>query len=583
MTTLDTNSNEHPAPAIAAAEVTRRAFEQAARKAESRMLPVTLLKPNPYNPRKRIEPKALGELAESIARFGVLQPILARPITNAVAGEPQFEIIAGERRWRAVQKVADATKPGKGKSAPVAEIPALVREISDFEAMEMATVENLERVDLHPIEEAEAFQLLMHPPKGATGTPAKAYTAEDLAAKFGKSRSHIFGRLKLLDLGKEVRDAFFDGKIAPTIATLIARQPVDQQVKILKECQRGYGGEPFTFRQAAEHIQRNYMLELARAPFKITDATLVPTAGSCRECPKRTGSNPDLFDDVKGADVCTDASCFNAKRDAAEARTRAEAEAQGTKVVDKPKPNEYVRLDQHDYTLGNNHGKTVRQLLGKDADVQTVLVQTSDGLVPAVKRSEVVATLKAKGITASTGSGNDHMRQAEAKAKAGTAWRRLVAIDSLSHLASLKSIDEAAELKVLRLAAETMYERLSHEDTQRMHSLLGSKPIERLYDRKGINELRNALAKLDMRGLLSMFAAMSIAGDVHQSTYSGNEKAEGTRLRELAALCKVNVDKTRNAVLAEQRAAQRAKAAKAAKPKAAPAKKKPAAKKASKS
>jgi len=161
-----------------------------------------------------------------------------------------------------------------------------------------AAVEDLELVD-------RAIQV--------RGAPAKAINADELAAKLGKSRSYVFGRLKLLSLVAKARDAAFDGTLSTSIALLVARIPADRQPQALKEILFGYGGEPMTHAAAFVHIKHHYMLELARAPFKITDATLLPAAGSCRECPKRTGANPDLFNDVKSADTCTDPTCFDAK------------------------------------------------------------------------------------------------------------------------------------------------------------------------------------------------------------------------------------------------------------------------------
>jgi len=554
MTALDTSGSDiTAAPAQPKAEALPH----------PQLLPVTLIKANRYNPRKRIEPKAFDELVQSVERFGVLQPILVRPVVDHVPGEPTHEIVAGERRWRAVSEIAKrktAKTPGRALAGP-ATIPVLVRTLTDYEAMEMATVENLQRADLHPIEEAEGFDMLLHPPLKTGGAPIKALSAEELAAKLGKSRSYVFGRLKLLSLTDKARDACFDGRLATSIALLIARVPADRQPQVLKECLQGYGNTPFTHQQAFEHIRRCYMLELARAPFPITDASLVVAAGSCRECPKRTGANPDLFSDVKSADVCTDQACFNGKVEAEQARKRAEAEAKGITVIDKPKPGEFMRLDEHDYSISGN--KTIGQLLGKNSGVETVMVQTTnDGLVPAVRVKDAKAVLKEKGIIAprSTSTAGNPQREAEERSKTSDAWRRAAAIECLNSLVG-QELDASVQIGVMRLTAEACYANLGNDALQRMHSLHGSKPLHVGYDGSGSKELRDAVKAMKPNDVVRFMAAMAIADDLHLSTYKPEDKAADSRLRELCTVLGVDLDLMRNEITAERKAALKAKLA----------------------
>lgn len=137
------------------------------------------------NPRKHFDAAALKELAESIAKHGVLQAILVRP--NGADGK--FELVAGERRWRAA------------KLAQLDRIPVTVRELSDTEALELQVVENLQRTDLHPLEEAEGYESLMK----CQHADGRTYTADEIAAKVGKSRSYVYSRLKYTALCKEAR------------------------------------------------------------------------------------------------------------------------------------------------------------------------------------------------------------------------------------------------------------------------------------------------------------------------------------------------------------------------------------------
>lgn len=150
------------------------------------MLPLNQLRVNPYQPRKLFDEEALQELAESIKEHGILQPIVVRE-----SGE-QFEIVVGERRYRAAQLL-------KFK-----ELPAIVKQLTDQQMMELAILENLQREDLTPIEEAEAYQKLME---------ALDLTQEQLAFRLGKSRPHIANHLRLLALPEAIRTLISEKKL----------------------------------------------------------------------------------------------------------------------------------------------------------------------------------------------------------------------------------------------------------------------------------------------------------------------------------------------------------------------------------
>jgi ParB family chromosome partitioning protein len=153
-------------------------------------LAVELLEPSPYQPRREMDETALAELADSITQRGILQPLLVRPHPER---DGQFQIIAGERRWRAAQK------------AQLHEVPVLVRELSDGDAMAAGLVENLQREDLNPVEEAMGFQRLM--------TEFKM-TQEAMGEAIGKSRTHITHALRLLKLPERVLQMVRDGSLS---------------------------------------------------------------------------------------------------------------------------------------------------------------------------------------------------------------------------------------------------------------------------------------------------------------------------------------------------------------------------------
>ncbi len=164
-------------------------------------LAVDLLEPSPFQPRKEMDDEALGELAESIAQRGILQPLLVRPHPRETG---RYQIIAGERRWRAAQRVS------------LHEVPVLVRPLSDSDAMAAGLVENLQREDLNAIEEAEGYQRLISEFK---------MTQEVLGEAIGKSRAHIGNALRILRLPAEVLEMVRDGRLTMGHAKALLTHP----------------------------------------------------------------------------------------------------------------------------------------------------------------------------------------------------------------------------------------------------------------------------------------------------------------------------------------------------------------------
>lgn len=156
--------------------------------ASSSTLPINEIIPNKEQPRKTFDEEALQELADSIRQHGVLQPLLVRPMTTG-----GYQLVAGERRWRA------------SRLAELKEVPVIIKELSDTEAMEIAIIENLQREDLNPIEEAEGLQALID---------KCDYTQEQVAVSVGKSRPAIANALRLLRLPVEVREMTKNGDIS---------------------------------------------------------------------------------------------------------------------------------------------------------------------------------------------------------------------------------------------------------------------------------------------------------------------------------------------------------------------------------
>ena len=276
---------------------------------EYRNLPLDSLVESGMNPRRSFDEAALNELADSIRSQGVLSPLLVRP-----KGPQSFEVVAGARRYRAAQL------------AGLESIPARIIELTDAQATEASIVENLQRLDIHPLEEATAYARLL-----ALDDPK--YSIEQISAKCGKSPAFITSRLRLMDLAPAVTDAFLKDEIGTGHALMLAKLQPAQQEEALAACFREdyvSGGKPrrmlLPVRQLQEWIERHILLELDSAPFPKDDPELVPEAGPCLTCAKRTGFNTLLFAEIH-ADACTSPDCYQSKVDAFVART----------IVAKPK------------------------------------------------------------------------------------------------------------------------------------------------------------------------------------------------------------------------------------------------------
>src|SRR5579862_3826354 len=166
-----------------------------------RRLPTDSLRPNVRNPRRNFAAAELDELAASLRERGIIQPIVARPIRGAIDA---YEIIAGERRWRAAQR------------AGLHDVPVVIIEASDAEALQLAIIENVQRADLNPLEEAEGYRALME---------EFGNSQDEIAKIIGKSRSHVANTLRLLKLSDQVKSHISSGKLSAGHARMLIGQP----------------------------------------------------------------------------------------------------------------------------------------------------------------------------------------------------------------------------------------------------------------------------------------------------------------------------------------------------------------------
>ncbi|HEX9159558.1 MAG TPA: ParB/RepB/Spo0J family partition protein [Rhizomicrobium sp.] len=229
-----------------------------------RTMPLGWLKPNPLQPRKSFAVDELQELANSIREKGVLQPILVRP-----RGGESFEIVAGERRWRAAQL------------AKLHEVPVVVRELSDGESLELAIVENVQRADLNAVEEATAYQELID---------KFAYTQEKMAQEVGKSRSHIANTVRLLKLPEPVQALIREGKLSAGHArTLIGHANPEARAKeIIRQALNVREAE-----QRSKH-KKSPAAAASNADVKALETSLTQTLGLKTEIAHKGASGGEL-------------------------------------------------------------------------------------------------------------------------------------------------------------------------------------------------------------------------------------------------------------------------------------------------
>lgn len=552
------------------------------------------IRPSPYNHRKTFT--GLEELGDSIATKGLAQPIVVRPSPPPPPGkrapklEPTaYELVCGERRWRAA------------KLKGIGHLPAIVRDLDDVEVLELQLIENIQRADVHPLEEADGYHDLIE---------RHGYTVERIVQKTGKSRSWVYGRIKLCDLVPEAREAFLAGKISTQVALALARMP---NPELMAEAVNGVLGlagrdldeagidvpgmrepgdygpgstEPLTNRQALAYLQRRYTLDLSLAKFPIDDRELLPDIGNCTNCVHRTGNQPDLFGDVTSADVCTRPPCFERKTRAWFDASAAAAKARGVKVLPSADGifDEYRagdHLDNRSKYVAPNHEltpsdgwtdyskkpPTLAKALGKDLDkVPRVLVQAPSGAaVELLDREAAVKMIKAAGkVELGKKVARGSADNGEAAAKKKLELRRSVVAEAVPRIASAAAaafkadtMDEATAW--WRWLAAGVVGQLSSDDLAAVAKVLKVEPKKGSgsnYDapRRGIlAEIESEVAT--PRALRYVVAVCLVGGGASAgSTWSPKYSTE---FLAAAKRWKVDVDAIAADVAAERKAARK--------------------------
>lgn len=530
--------------------------------------------PSLTNPRKHFDPAKLQELADSIAASGVHQPILLRPLPperlqdtlrEARAQKrpaPEYELVAGERRWRACQL------------AGVAEIPAMIRPMTDAQALEAQVIENLQREDVTELEEAEGYQILME---------TVGINADEVGQRIGKSRSYVYGRLKILNLCEAGRQALREGKLDFSCGLYIARIPNEQlQLKALEwATDPDYYGERPSARAVQQHVRQNFMLQLAAAKFDTADADLCPAAGACTSCPHRTGANPDLFADVNSADVCTNPPCYHAKEEAHALQLRERAQSMGAEVITGreaktliPAPysgsiDGFVRLDvASDSPI---QGKTLRKVVGdvlEQSGIKPTLIENphdKNELIAVVRQEQAAELLKMAGkAEAEAKLREEAQADAEAKARQAEAdakrnyeqqWRREVAAAVVAAMDE-GNITAAGDILAECAVAQHVLRMLNKEEAAQLAAMLNLgkvAPHDALQDHAKEHNFPVTLA-----------AAAMVMRDASYTPWLWEHdpsKPHNQFLLDMATACKVDVEAIKAKTQATLRAEAEAKKA----------------------
>lgn len=492
---------------------------------------------SPFNQRQIFA--SVDALAASIKSEGrVLEPLLVRPrLVNILRPDEHdgFEIVFGHRRARAAELAGLAT------------VPCMVRALTPAQARSAQIAENLEREDVHPLEEAASFKALVDHDE---------LTAEQIAERFGKSRTYVYGRLKLLQLHPEVRKACLAGEVGAEVALLLARLRTEKlQTKALGyikadyHCRLDDGGKA-AYRAVRELLNEKFTLNLKDAIFDTVDAVLLPDAGACTTCPKRSFNAPE-FDDVTngeklpsyssrhhGPDVCTDPDCFDAKKRAHLELRAQELQAKGKTVITGNAARSaisaqgevkgaFVALADVKTELAKIKGRTAGGNAVEPPPVVAIQDPRTGKVVQAVRRVELESAgveLESAGVKlGSVATKRDTYAEQQAKFTAARkADEAKAAAEQKLRMAVLDRIRAAAETRPrdafdLQLVARVAIAGVEYYAQELLATSWGYKQL---------GDLRRAMGQMSVQQLTRLVLDCALIGDVSVRSHSLNERPE---------------------------------------------------------
>ena len=463
---------------------------------------------SPFNPRKAFT--GLEELAANIRSEGrVHEPLLVRPrLTNKLRDDLQdgFEIVFGHRRYRAAALAGLAT------------VPCMVRAMTDAEARSAQAAENLQRENVHAFEEAQGY---------ADMVSLDGLGADAVAAKVGKSKSHVYGRLKLLEACAEIRAACLAGEIGSEVALLVARLRTERlQAKALaairsdtsQHANLGDGGKK-SFRHIRDLLAEKFTLELKTALFDREDATLLPDAGACSACPKRTGNAPEFADlaaptrdgvhrgytAAGGPHTCTDPDCFDAKKTAHLQRQAQKLTQAGTQVITGNKARAAISAQgevKGDFIALDDVKKLLKTGKAQAANLAVVSIQDprTGQVKKAVKRAELVTAGVLKASEAKPAKIDHRANFARQDAQRKANMQRAHA-QSNANLALLRHVRDTAagrerttfELRMVASAALAGVQWSDKDTLCKLHGVASTQALQKRIDTYTAAELTTLL------------------------------------------------------------------------------------------
>ncbi len=372
-------------------------------------IPLDQIQESPFNPRKTYSHDALMDLAETIQLVGVMQPILVRPMPGDPGTLTTFEIVFGHRRFRAA-KIAYARDGGGA-------IPAMIRELTDAQSARLQAIENLQREDLDPLEEAQGYADLIKTP---------GLNALDIGTEIGKSRTYVYNQIKLLKLCEVGKRLVRCGVLKTELAIEAARLTTeDLQMEALKwltngadislQASEAWAENPpehfrmMSYREGRQMIEQRFKRHLKDALFGRSIMFLVADRPDCNSCEERAGNIPDMKATGDRADICTNPGCFELKTQAHIAQVAEDARQLPGKVIDAIEAQEqnlcamwqdalrddavYVELDDDSNYRVTIEADTVREALGKKlkpADVVRIVHPKTGVVIEAVHQDLLI-------------------------------------------------------------------------------------------------------------------------------------------------------------------------------------------------
>ena len=493
----------------------------------------------------------LTEMTASVKEHGVLEPLLVR-----VRQKGGYWIVAGERRWRSA------------KGAGLDRVPCILHNLTDEQAVELAAIENGQRLDAHPLDEAEAFQTLIN----------RGRTVDAIATNLGRSSAYVRQRLALMEPSPACCQALNDGQITAAVAMMLARVPTHKlQDEALEQVAREEHREPLNAKAALGEIRDRFMLKLVDAPFDRAAVGLVAKAGACTVCPKRTGNQAELFSDVDSPDLCTDPVCFRSKLDAHWKITAAAAKKTGQKVLSDTEAKgvfdrfgaqsgesrlqwnaKWKRLTDEEWAGGKR--VKVKKLLGDKLPETTLARDPYTGklheLVPVAAVKSALARAASQGSKANGANGSSRTKLSPAEKDAKARERAKVeAKDLIERRVFAALVDEversaeAGDASVFLLIVEPMCDAF-FEGASKAAERRGLKPENK--KPFGVGRALTAYAAKGSTDLARALVLEIVLGDF--SAYGAAR--EDQRLAEACKAFEIDRKAIEKAVLAELKAAK---------------------------